>query len=121
MISRIVIFNSNPDNPIEITSWGIQEHLIMLGNSENLSWDLSGFKLYESDGETLIRDCSDYTHRWDIYNQNENKVVYLTDLEDFTEPDPDTVEWTEWKDESPNLEKMESDIQYLSMMTGVDI
>lgn len=119
-LKKVVVFNSNPENKIEVTSWGIQEHLIMLGSSDNLDWDHSGFKMYESDGETLVKDCSDYTHQWNIYSQNENQV-YLTDLEDFVEPDPETVKWEEVKDNRPSLEKMNSDIQYLSMMTGVDI
>lgn len=131
--SKIAIFNSDLEklsqsdggdiieqpNRYIIDSWMIQDHLVMISGPE-LTWDNSGFKLYEQDGETLVKDCSKYTKRYDIYSKDKN-TVYLTDLDDFTEPDPSTVEWEEFVNDSPSLDKLSSDIQYLSMMSGVEL
>lgn len=120
----VAIFNSNPETLVIVSSWGIQQHLIMLAD-DNLEWDLSGFKLYEEDGETLIMDCSEYIYQWNIHTSSCNQV-YLTDLETNTESDSNNAERNEIVAQLSNEELTEcvADLMYemslvqLGMMGG---
>lgn len=58
-----------------------------IGKSENLS----GFKLYADDEETVIRDCSDYVYRWDIYTEKKDQITY-TNSETYRQGEPSKTE-----------------------------
>lgn len=49
-------------------------------NPELIMENPCGFILYKDDEKTVIRDCSDYLYRWDIYNKEENQIT-LTNSE----------------------------------------
>lgn len=80
-----VKFNSS-ETFFKVDSYTIYANMITLID-ENLIWDLSGFILYEDDKTTVIRDCSDFIYKWNIYKELEHGVT-LTNSETDREPEP---------------------------------
>lgn len=81
-------FNNADDNMIDLQSYYISESLIFL-QGNGVTENLSGFKLYDDDGN-MLKDCSDFVYKWNIYTEYENGI-YLTPDEDFREMDPAIV------------------------------
>lgn len=83
-----VKFNDN-DNFMKLDSYVLyQDKVDMQG--QGITENLSGFILYEDDEETIIRDCSEYKHKWNIYTERENGIVLTeseTDRERKQNPD----------------------------------
>ena len=80
-----VKFNDS-DNFIKLDSYVLyQDKVDMQG--QGITENLSGFILYEDDEETIVRDCSEYKHKWNIYTERENGIV-LTESETDRERKP---------------------------------
>lgn len=80
-----VKFNDS-DNFMKLDSYVLyQDKVDMQG--QGITENLSGFILYEDDEETIIRDCSEYKHKWNIYTERENGIV-LTESETDRERKP---------------------------------
>lgn len=108
-----VKFNDS-DNFIKLDSYVLyQDKVDMQG--QGITENLSGFILYEDDEETIVRDCSEYKHKWNIYTERENGIV-LTESETDRErkPNPDAEKPVEIVDVPNNEELAEciADLMY---------
>lgn len=72
-----VKFNDS-EELLQLSGWFIRNDLVTL-ISNDISENLNGFILYEDDGETVVKDCSDFVYRWDIYGQKENQISFTND------------------------------------------
>lgn len=59
---------------IRLTGYSISYNVILLKHP-NVEENLSGFLIYSQDG-TLVKDCSDFIYRWDVLEDNNNKIYY---------------------------------------------
>lgn len=96
-----VKFNSS-ENFIHVKRYTIGKNFVKLID-DKLSWDLGGFKIYEDDEETIVRDCSDYNYKWNVYTEYSNGVV-LTNSETDREPPPKDLNPVEIVDPLSNEE-----------------
>lgn len=93
--------------------------LVGKGIGENLS----GFILYEDDETTVVRDCSDFVYRWDIYNENANQITFTNSETDRQSKPDKTEKLKEIVDPLSNEELTESvaDIIYEISMTQLGL
>ena len=80
-----VKFN-NSDNYIFLTGCVLYANKVKL-TAPGITENLSGFILYEDDEESIVRDCTDYKYKWNIYTEYENGIM-LTKLETDRERKP---------------------------------
>ena len=91
---------------------------------EKLVWDLGGFILYEDDEKTVIRDCSDYNYKWNIYTEYPNGVVLTnSETEREREPNPNAPAPVEIADPLSNEELTEAvaDLMYEASMAKLGL
>lgn len=74
-------FNDKDDSGvfIPLSSYLLEPHRVTLGYKD-ITENLNGFILYEDDEETVVRDCSNFIYRWDVFYHFGNTITY-TDLE----------------------------------------
>lgn len=77
-----VKFNDSEDF-LSLDGYSITNNIIAL-IADGIEENLNGFILYENDKKTVVRNCSNFVYRWDIYKQTENQITY-TNLENFTQ------------------------------------
>lgn len=108
-----VKFN-NSENFIQLTSYGMYSNKVDM-TGEGIAENLSGFILYEDDETTVIRDCSDYKYKWNIYTEYENGIV-LTNSETDREQEPIPLTRAQIEEELNilRMEKIEESKQLLS-------
>ncbi len=64
----------NLETFIYLTSYCLYRDKVSMAG-DGIEENLNGFILYEDDEETVIRDCSDYKYKWNIYTEYENGIV----------------------------------------------
>ncbi len=77
---------NNSKNFIYLTAYCLYQNKVSI-TGEGITENLSGFILYEDDEKTVVRDCSDYKYKWNIYTEYENGIV-LTNSETDREQEP---------------------------------
>lgn len=75
---RYKIKYNNQDTYIEIIGCMISGDLVSL-SYPNADINTSGFVIYQ--GNEIIMDCSDFKYRWDILEDDSNKIYYTNDPE----------------------------------------
>ena len=80
-----VKFNDS-ENFIQLTGCVIYTEKVKL-TAPGIQKNFSGFMLYEDDGETLVRDCSEYKYKWNIFTEYEDGIM-LTESETNREREP---------------------------------
>lgn len=68
---------SNSDKYIDISGYTEYGHIVTL-YYETTEENLSGFMIYDDDGN-IIKDCSDFTHRYDVLENESNEISYSND------------------------------------------
>ncbi len=76
--TRYKIKYSNQDTYIDIRGYMISDNLVSL-SYPNADINTSGFVIYQ--GNEIIMDCSDFKYRWDILEDDSNKIYYTNDPE----------------------------------------
>lgn len=89
-----------------------QDKVFLSGNG--IEENLNGFILYEDDEETVVRDCSDYKYKWNIYTEYDNGIV-LTNSETDREQAP-TLLTEEQLEENLNMLKENKIIESKKML-----
>lgn len=69
-----VKFN-NSENFIILNGLAVGRNKVTLAG-DGIGENLSGFVLYNDDETTVVRDCSDFVYRWDIYNENTEQITF---------------------------------------------
>ena len=78
------------DECISLNVYLVDTYRVTVGY-EDISENLSGFILYEDDEKTVIKDCSDFIYRWDIYYPTEGMIVYTnSEIDRQDDVDPNT-------------------------------
>lgn len=70
---RYKVKYNDQDKFIDINGHIISGNLIAL-SYPNVEADTSGFIIYQ--GDETIMDCSDFKYRWDVLEDNPNKIYY---------------------------------------------
>lgn len=74
------------ENFLYLSSYCLYQDKVFLSGS-GIEENLNGFILYEDDEKTVVRDCSDYMYKWNVYTEYENGIV-LTNSETDREQEP---------------------------------
>ena len=83
-----VKFNDS-DNFILLTGYVLYNDKVKL-TAFGITENLSGFMLYEDDEKTIVRDCTGYKYKWNIYTEYENGIM-LTKSETDREQKPISI------------------------------
>lgn len=62
------------ENAIELNGVSISSDIVSV-SYPNITENLSGFVIYNPDG-SVLKDCSDFKHRWDILEDNPLTIYY---------------------------------------------
>lgn len=76
----------NSDKFILLNSYLICSNLVAL-SYESIEENLEGFVLYDDDESTIVKNCSDFIYRWDVYEQRQNQIYY-TNNEGYRQREP---------------------------------
>lgn len=112
----IYIKYKNKNEAIRLLSCSIGEKMVFVSHP-NQEENLNGFILYDDDGNT-VKDCSDFVYRWDVLENDQNKIYYTNDpnykqkikFSDMKFEEPKTSE------EELNKIQLRSDVDYLLML-----
>lgn len=72
MKEKYVLYNNGEKKSLK--SYGISSDIIIL-SYQDVNENLSGFSIYDGN-DNLIMDCSDFIYRWDVLEDNNNKIYY---------------------------------------------
>lgn len=75
---------------MSLHGWVIEDGIVTLV-ADGINENLSGFILYDDDEKTVVRDCSDYVYRWDIYTEKADQIT-LTNSETYRQRKQDGAE-----------------------------